>query len=288
MSGIPDPGAPSRAVQMIVQTAAGESPFDRIRRVRADGSEFWPARELCNEVEYETWRNFAAAIDRAKIAISNTGSDPSVEFVQVTKVVDVGNLGTREREDYELSRYGAYMTLMNGDPRKPRIAEAQAYFAVKAREAEVAPRHHAELLTKSDLARMVLEIEEEKATMAAALESAAPMVAYHDRYVSNDDAVLVSVWGAQFGLTQPQAFDVLVEAGMVYRRLIMKRYSKSEDRIVEEYEYRAYARYIDWFDLRPQHDAPRHHNGQVRQTLYVRQQFALDIAAKANVERVSS
>jgi DNA-damage-inducible protein D len=282
---IPDPGRASKAVALVVQST---SPFDAIKHVRADGSEFWSARGLCNAVEYETWRNFAAAIDRAKIAISNTGSDPAAEFVQVTKLVDVGNLGTREREDYELSRYGAYMVLMNGDPRKPKIAEAQAYFAVKAREAEVAPRHHAELLTKSDLARMVLEIEEEKATLAAALESAAPMVAYHDRYISNDDAVLVSVWGAQFGLTQPQAFDALIEAKMVYRRLIMRRYSKSLDRIVEEYEYRTYARYIDWFDLRPQHDAPRHHNGQVRQTLYVRQEFALDVADKAGINQVVS
>lgn len=285
MSGIPDPGKASKAVEIIVQ---GQNPFDRIRRVRADGSEYWTARDLCHETEYETWRNFAAALARAKVSIKNAGESVSSHVVAADTLVPRPQGGSVSREDWELSRYGAYMVLMNGDPHKPKIAEAQAYFAVKAREAEVAPRHHAELLTKSDLARMVLEIEEEKATMAAALESAAPMVAYHDRYVSNDDAVLVSVWGAQFGLTQPQAFDVLVEAGMVYRRLIMKRYSKSEDRIVEEYEYRAYARYIDWFDLRPQHDAPRHHNGQVRQTLYVRQQFALDIAAKANVERVSS
>lgn len=151
------------------------------------------------------------------------------------------------------------------------------------RSADIEPRQHAELLTKADLARMVLEIEEEKSVMAAALESAAPMVAYHDRYISNDDAVLVEVWGAQFGLTRPQAFELLAEHKVIYRRLIMKRYSEKKHRIVEEYEYRAYARYIDWFDLRPQHDAPRHHNGQVRQTLYVRQEFALAIADKVGV-----
>ncbi|MEV5360612.1 Rha family transcriptional regulator [Micrococcus luteus] len=151
------------------------------------------------------------------------------------------------------------------------------------RQSTLDPRQQAELVTRAELARMILEIEEEKSVMAAALESAAPMVAYHDRYISNDDAVLVSVWGAQFGLTQPQAFDLLAEHKLIYRRLIMKRYSEKKHRIVEEYEYRAYARYIDWFDLRPQHDAPRHHNGQVRQTLYVRQEFALSIAEKVGV-----
>lgn len=275
-----------------IQISNGDvSPFDALRQVRADGSEFWTARALCKEVEYETWRNFAAAIERAKVAISNTGSDPAAEFVQVTKLVDAGNLGTREREDYELSRYGAYMTLMNGDPRKSKIAEAQRYFAVKARESELAaisPRQHAELVTKADLARMVLEIEEEKSVMAAALESAAPMVEYHDRYISNDDAALVEVWGAQFGLTRPQAFDLLIEKGLIYRRLIMKRYSEKKHKVVEDYEHRAYARYIDWFDLRPQHNVARHHNGQVRQTLYVRQEFALAIADKIGVRRVDA
>lgn len=273
-----------------IQPINGDSPFDAARQLRADGSEFWSARTLCKIVNYETWRNFAAAIDRAKIAAGNSGSDSSVEFVQVTQLVDAGNLGTREREDYELSRYGAYLVLMNGDPRKPEIAAAQAYFAVKARQAEIAdvtPRQRAELVTKSDLARMVLEIEEEKAVMAAALESASPMIEYHDRYISNDDAVLVEVWGAQFGLTRPQAFAALVDAGMIYRRLIMKRYSDKKHKIVEEYEYRAYARYIDWFDLRPQHTVARHHNGQVRQTLYVRQEFALQIAEKLGLKPVT-
>lgn len=168
-----------------------------------------------------------------------------------------------------------------------KVALVKAFYAMRAalttRQSEINPRQQAELLTKADLARMVLESEEEKAVMAAALESAAPMIAYHDRYISNDDAALIEVWGAQFGLTRPQAFALLVDHKMIYRRLIMKRYSKTEDRVVEEYEYRAYARYIDWFDLRPQHDAPRHHNGQVRQTLYVRQEFALQIAEKCGL-----
>ncbi|MCC3333520.1 phage antirepressor KilAC domain-containing protein [Nocardia abscessus] len=237
-------------------------------------------------VEYETWRNFAAAIDRAKIAAQNSGANPDSEFVQVGQLVDVGNLGKQEREDYELSRFGAYLTVMNGDPRKPAIAAAQAYFAIRTREAEVTelePRRQAELVTKADLARMVLEIEEEKAVMAAALESAAPAVAYHDRYVANDDAATVKVWGAQHGLTQPQAFALLVDRKLIYRVLIGERWSETEQRKIAEHEYRAYAKYLDWFDLRPQHEAPRHHNGQVRQTLYVRQQFALQVAEKCGL-----
>lgn len=118
-----------------IARAAG-SPFDAIRRTRADGSAYWLARELCKLVEYETWRNFAAAIDRAKIAAANSGADVASAFVQVGQLVDVGNLGKQEREDYELSRFAAYLVVMNGDPRKPAIASAQAYFAIRTNQAE--------------------------------------------------------------------------------------------------------------------------------------------------------
>ncbi|OBB15501.1 hypothetical protein A5731_00605 [Mycolicibacterium conceptionense] len=262
-------------------TNGDQSPFDAARQVRGDGSEFWSARTLCKLVNYETWRNFVAAIERAKIAIQNSGEPLTSHVVGSDKLVERPQGGSIKREDYELSRFGAYLVVMNGDPTKPEIASAQAYFAIKARQAEVSdvtPRRQAELVTKADLARMVLEIEEEKAVLAAALESAAPMIAYHDRYISNDDAVLIEVWGAQFGLTRPQAFALLVDNKLIYRRLIMKRYSEKQHRIVEDYEHRAYARYLDWFDLRPQHNVARHHNGQVRQTLYVRQEFALQLA----------
>lgn len=261
----------------------GANPFDAIRRVRPDSSEYWLARDLCKLVEYETWRNFAAAIDRAKLACKNSGAAAQDHFVGVGNMIDLGKGGRREVEDFELSRFGAYLTVMNGDPRKLQIAAAQAYFAIRTREAEVAPQARAEVLTRSDLARMVLESEEEKAVMAAALESAAPAIAYHDRYVANGDAATVKVWGAQHGLTQPQAFALLVEHRLIYRVSLGERWSESQQRKVEEFEYRAYAKYLDWFDLRPQHDVPRYHNGQVRQTLYVRQQFALQIAAKCGL-----
>lgn len=180
------------------------------------------------------------------------------------------------------------MTYLRNTPKvkdfKKRLVAGFYAMRRKLAERTLDTRQQAELLTKADLARMVLEVEEEKAVMAAALESAAPMIAYHDRYISNDDAVQVAVWGTQFSLTQPQAFAALVDHKLIYRRCIGRRYSKRQQKVVDEYEYRPFARYIDWFDLRPQHDAPRHHNGQVRQTLYVRQQFALAIADKLGLQ----
>lgn len=134
MTGIPDPGGASKAVQLVIDTA---SPFDALRQVRTDGSEFWSARALCQAVEYETWRNFAAAIDRARLACKNSNEPVQLHFVGTNKMVDIGNGARRSITDTELSRHGAYLVLMNGDPAKPEIAKAQAYFAERTRQAEV-------------------------------------------------------------------------------------------------------------------------------------------------------
>lgn len=258
------------------------SPFDALQL--SNGR--WSARALMTAMGYSRWENFLIPLNRARKAADNQGYAVAHHFLRSQKVAGRPQGGGASSVDFELTRFAAYLVAMNGDPNKSEVAAAQAYFVVKTREAETSEpdaRTRAELVTKADLARMVLEIEEEKSVIAAALESAAPAVAYHDRYVANDDAAQVKVWAAQFGLTQPQAFALLMDKKLIYRVFIGERFSESEQRKVAEYEYRAYAPYLDWFDLRPQHNVPRHHNGQVRQTLYVRQQFALQIADKCGL-----
>jgi len=56
-------------------------------------------------------------------------------------MVKIGSRAERPTEDYHLTRYACYLVAMNGDPRKPEIAQAQTYFAVKTREAETGIAH---------------------------------------------------------------------------------------------------------------------------------------------------
>lgn len=42
--------------------------FEKIKRTKEDGCEFWYARELSEVLQYKQWRNFARVIDRAKLA----------------------------------------------------------------------------------------------------------------------------------------------------------------------------------------------------------------------------
>ncbi|MGW4126274.1 Rha family transcriptional regulator [Nocardia sp. NPDC004711] len=150
------------------------------------------------------------------------------------------------------------------------------------------PVSPAALPDRKALARMVIDAEEAREIAEARtlqLEEKvavdAPKVDYVDRHVAeNDDIITIESWGHLFGLTEPTTFQLLRTKKMIYRILIGKRWSKGKARLVEEYEHRAYAPYLEWFDQRPQHDAPRHHNGQVRQTLYVKV-FHADALARA-------
>lgn len=85
---------------------------------------------------YSEWRKFDGAIDRAKISLEAIGMDVTSHFVASDKR-SKGRTGSTMKADYDLSRFAAYMTAMNGDPRKAEVAAAQAYFAVMTRVAEV-------------------------------------------------------------------------------------------------------------------------------------------------------
>ena len=131
----------------------------------------------------------------------------------------------------------------------------------------------------------IKELEAKTADQALALEAAKPKVEYYDHCVSiESDVMTVKDWGAHFGLTEPQARQKLLDAKMIYRKVQTREWSSRKGDVVDRNEYRAYAAYRNLFDLRAQHNAPRYHNGQVRQTLYVRAGWAITVAKNAGIE----
>jgi DNA-damage-inducible protein D len=115
----------------LIHQLNNSSPFDGIRHIDDQGEEYWTARELMPLLGYSRWNEFKAVIERATFACKNTGNNVEINFSGLT-LKSQGRPG----QDYKLSRYGGYLTAMNGDPRKPEIAAAQSYFVVKTREAE--------------------------------------------------------------------------------------------------------------------------------------------------------
>lgn len=240
------------------------SPFDQIRRQDERG-EYWTGRDLMPLMAYTNWRQFREVVDRAVASAKATGHDTGRLFE-----VGLEKGAGRPREDVRLARFAAYLVAMNGDPRKPEVAAAQSYFVVKTREAEVAPAQFAIPQTYAQAlqlaANQAQEIDEQRARLAIA----EPKAEYVDGFVNpNEDAALIRVFAGQLGVGEKRLREWLVARRLIYRREVGRRWSRSQNKLVPEYQWLAHAGYQTWFVPRDQPEAPRLHNGQTATTLYI-------------------
>ena len=108
--------------------------FDDIRHDDTS-REFWSARELQTILGYASWGKFQNAIKRAQksFATSEVTKYYNIKdhFRQAGKMVILGSGARRKLIDFELSKYACYLIAQNGDPDKPEIAQAQAYFNIQ-------------------------------------------------------------------------------------------------------------------------------------------------------------
>jgi DNA-damage-inducible protein D len=111
--------------------------FERLMRKGANGVEYWFARELMPMLGYVDWRNFYAAIERAKQSIINCDLNPDRHIHVFSREITIGRGRKIPQDDVILTRYGCYIVAMNGDPFKREIALAQRFFAEQTRKAEL-------------------------------------------------------------------------------------------------------------------------------------------------------
>lgn len=108
--------------------------FDDIRHDDTS-REFWSARELQKILGYASWDKFQNAINRAKKSFETSKITKyyniNDHFRQVGKMIRTGKGAERTVVDFELSKYACYLIAQNGDPDKPEIAQAQAYFNIQ-------------------------------------------------------------------------------------------------------------------------------------------------------------
>lgn len=195
------------------------SPFDAIKNTDTEtGTEFWSARDLMPLMGYPRWNEFKVPLERAMKSAEVQGNDVATLFRGSAE-----KTSGRPREDFHLTRFAAYLVAMNGDPNKPEVAAAQAYFAIKTREAETA-KSPAEL-TRREILTLALEAEEkaeEQRQLAEkrqrALEAQAPAVAKAAAHSASEEwkgrqefAREVQAWGRNWGYTiiQESVYELL-------------------------------------------------------------------------------
>ncbi|MEU9805068.1 phage antirepressor KilAC domain-containing protein [Mycobacterium sp. NPDC050853] len=190
------------------------SSFDTGRRPCPQGGEDrWSARWLMDQMGYDKWQNFEQVIERAKVASHNQGFNVRTLFTAVSKKGD-----GRPQTDYLVTRFAAYLIAMNGDPRKSEVSAAQHYFAVKAREAEVAvPLTDDELIHRalSITARRVEALTERVAELEPKAEVADKLLDAAGDLSVRDAAQALTRAGIEVGATR--LFAELERRGWIRR-----------------------------------------------------------------------
>lgn len=74
---------------------------------------------------------------KAYLACQQSGINPSDHFVVINEMVPIGSGAEREAVTVLLSRYASYITVQNADSSKSIVAQAQTYFAIQTRRAEL-------------------------------------------------------------------------------------------------------------------------------------------------------
>jgi len=127
-----------------------EGTFESIKHQDERG-EYWLGRELGSALGYTNWKTFNDVIHRAKVSVKGAGLSVENHFEDILKVNMVGynNTTPQKVSDIRLTRYACYVIAQNGNPTiKPKVAEAQNYFAVQTRRQEIADQYD------NDMARL--------------------------------------------------------------------------------------------------------------------------------------
>ena len=96
--------------------------FERI--AETNGSAWWRSPDLMRALGYETDASFEKVIRRAQKACLALNIPIEDNFKREPVLVE-----GHQVNEYRLTRFACYLVSMNGDPRKPQVAKAQAYFA---------------------------------------------------------------------------------------------------------------------------------------------------------------
>lgn len=227
-----------------------------IRTLTIDGEPWFVASDVAKALGYRDAFNMARRIDTDDMGTHSVSTPGGTQEVGILSEPGLYSaiLGSQLESAQGFKRWITREVL-------PTIRKTGGY---TRSEVNALPQSYGEAL------RMLADEVEARAALTAKVEADAPKVEYVDEFVSNEDLVLFRVAASELGMGEFELRERLIGAGWVYKTLIGTRWSVSKQREMREFEYRAASAHADKFRSMPQHNAPRHHNGQVRTTLYIR------------------
>lgn len=139
-------------------TKKAKDSFESIKRVDENGQEWWTARDLAHVLGYAEYRNFKTVGSKAYQACVNSGVDWRYHFVPFNEMISLGKGAERQVDNVKMSRYACYLAVQNADASKTIVAQAQTYFALQTRRAEIMLDKNAPL-TEDEEKRLMLRRE---------------------------------------------------------------------------------------------------------------------------------
>lgn len=149
--------------------------FESIKKIDENGVEYWTARDLSKVLGYSEYRYFLPAARKAWNACRESGHNPYDHFEVIHDMIILGKGAERQVDNIRITRYGCYLTVQNADSSKPIVAQAQTYFAIQTRRAEILL--DSSQLTEEDKRRLLLrdEMKKHNVQLAGAAKKAGVM-----------------------------------------------------------------------------------------------------------------
>lgn len=105
-----------------------------------NGITFWWASDLLQMLGYKDMKSFQKVVDRATKAFVSLNI-PYYENI----IPEIRDISGQMIQDFKLTRFACYITVMNGDPKREAVAQAQVYFAQQTRKFELYIQDHNEI-----------------------------------------------------------------------------------------------------------------------------------------------
>jgi len=116
--------------EIVYDSSEREPSFEDFKQ--ENGISYWWASDLMKMMGYPNMKSFLKVLDRTTKALVSLNIPHYENIIAEIRIIE-----DEQVQDFKLTRFACYLTVMNGDPKKVEVAQAQAYFANITRKFEL-------------------------------------------------------------------------------------------------------------------------------------------------------